>query len=125
MVLQWTAGGLKKRKRFEEAVNLAESSRRSSTSDVAKSPYTHSPTSGSESGPVLTRQVDTGSVLLEQIEVRCLESYLPPSGSVVLDVKSSWMWTIVDLSDQGRALTHSFAALSLARLGLVRNDQSK
>jgi hypothetical protein len=52
-----------------------------------------------------------------------LESYLPTSKPVILAVKSSWMWSVMSVSDLGRPLTCSFAALCLARSGLVLKDK--
>lgn len=61
--------------------------------------------------------------MLEQIEVRCLETYLPARGSVAAEVKGTWMYSILEIPDLGRTLSLAFSALSLARVGLVHQDQ--
>lgn len=64
-----------------------------------------------------------GLFVLEQMQVQCLHSYLPRDGSAVQDLKNSWMWSTIGLPDHGRALTCSFAALCLARVGMVQGNQ--
>lgn len=74
-------------------------------------------------GILLPMQLNTGSMQLNQIEVRCLETYLPRRGTVAQEVKGTWMYSILEIPDLGRTLSLAFAALSLARVGLVNNDQ--
>ena len=93
-------------------------------STASSSPGDSAYASDFEVSIVLPREADVGFFVLNQIEVRCLETYLPRTGTVLSDVKKSWMWTILDLTDYGRALSCSFAALSLARVGMVRKDES-
>lgn len=57
-----------------------------------------------------------------QLKVQCLETYLPRQGGGLAELKNNWMWSIVERNDLGKALTCSFAALSLARVGLVLKD---
>ena len=73
---------------------------------------------------LLPRQVNTGPLILKQMQVRCLDSYLPQVGSAVPDVQSSWLWSTVAMSDHGRALAYSFSALCLTRVGIVLKDES-
>ncbi|KAK5174515.1 uncharacterized protein LTR77_001595 [Saxophila tyrrhenica] len=120
-VLQWTPNGLKKRQRFEEVVGRKQpsqdaalvKSRSSSPSSTAPAP------SDSDIGLLLPAQAGIGSLVLQQLQTKCYETYLPPRGEVMVDVKETWMYTMNTLTDQGNALSASFAALSLARMGVV------
>ncbi len=65
-----------------------------------------------------------GDVILQQLKVQTLETYLPSLGQVRVEIQSSWMWTIMSIIDPGRALSSSFTALCLARAGAVLEDPS-
>ena len=60
---------------------------------------------------------------MEQIQMRCLESYLPRGGTAAQDLQDHWMWAAFTEQHHGRALTCSMSALSLARMGMVAKDQ--
>ena len=61
--------------------------------------------------------------MLQQLEMQCLVTYLPQGASAGEEVKMSWMWSMLSIPNPGRALSASFAALCLARTGIVQNDQ--
>lgn len=134
VVIQWTNKGLKKRERFEEIAPASQSPESNSTT-IVSIPSTSLPLRIHSSSPaswssieddfntIPTRQPHSGGLILAQMEVRCLETYLPDNGAAVSDVKSSWMWQTVDLPARGNALNSACAALSLARMGAVRRDQ--
>jgi len=136
-VLQWTPNGLKKRQRFEEVAGSEQTPRGESSplSHQSSSPdatiVRYGSTSSRASSPAsstsdfavsLPPQPGLGVFLLQQIQNKCLDTYLPPRGEVMIDVKKTWMYTMSTLSCPGNALESSFAALSLARVGVVMKD---
>lgn len=132
MILQWTNTGLKKRRRFEEIPSSESTPQRSGIDSTPQHSGVSDASSRSSSSPAasdgdlsvaMPRQAHSGRFVLEQLQVKCLETYLPPSGSVSTSVKGNWMWGTIALTDHGRALTSSFAALCLARTGNVLKDE--
>lgn len=75
-------------------------------------------------GILLPLQMNAGGLMLDQIEVRCYETYIPSKGNMLQDVKRHWMYSILEIPDLGRTLSLAFSALSLARVGLVHEDQN-
>lgn len=110
---------MKKRNRFEEVELVPESGRSNTMQHLG---YNAGGLVANTS--TLPYQPNAAVFALQQIEVRCLETYLPPDGSAIQDLKYSWMWSIITMPEYGRALTYSFAALCLARMGLVKKDNA-
>lgn len=58
-----------------------------------------------------------------QMEVRCVENFLPPRGRLSAQSKVSWMWSTIAIVDQGSILGPAMAALCLARVGVSLANQ--
>lgn len=132
VVLQWTNKGLKKRERFEEVAPAPRSTETTyvSTHIIPLNAVSINGSSTSASARttpdfniIPMSQPHDGTLVLQQIEARCMESYFGSGGAVVPDVKTSWMWHIMELTARGKVLDSAFAALSLVRVGTVNSDK--
>lgn len=74
----------------------------------------------------LPQQPNAKRLILDEVGVACMNTYLPKVGSegAVVELKRNWMWMMLEMRDQGSALETSFAALCFARLGISKNDQN-
>lgn len=116
-ILQYTGGGLKKRSQFEEMSAKAGSRLVLDVRDPA-----------SPSHPITLLSFPTtpsaGRLVLSQVGMVCMNTYVPDVGSAgaMQELKRSWMWMMLDKTDQGAALGASFAALCFGRVGIFSQD---
>lgn len=118
VILQYTGSGLKRRERYEEAKPASDSALVPSSFGREASSFPASPVDLSKQ-PAITR------FIVNQVGVKCLDSYFPGVGGAgaTPEIRRNWMWMTLDMSDQGKALATSFAALCLGRVGGRNDDQ--
>lgn len=119
VILQYTSSGLKRRERYEEA-------KLSSDSALVPNPPGRQARSFSASPLDLSKQPAVTRFIVNQVGVTCLDSYFPGVGGAgaAPEIRGNWMWMTLDMSDQGRALATSFAALCLGRVGGRNDDET-